>query len=104
MVLRFDFREKAMAYHLKYHPDVKKSDLPEIDTKNRGMIRRAIEDRLSTQPEVYGKPLQRTLKGYWKLRVGDYRVVFKVFGDDICILGIIHRKKVYKPIKKRIEF
>jgi len=67
------------------------------------MIKRAIEDRLATQPETYGKPLQKTLKGYWKLRVGDYRVVFKVSGDDILILGIIHRKEVYRLIKKRIE-
>ena len=95
--------EKAMVYKLKYHPDVKRSDLHKIDAKNRGMIKRAIEDRLATQPETYGKPLRKTLKGYWKLRVGDYRVVFKVYNDDILILGIIHRKEVYKLIKKRIE-
>ena len=101
--MRFGSCEKAMAYNLKYHPDVKKSDLPKIDAKNRGMIKRAIEDRLATQPETYGKPLRKTLKGYWKLRVGDYRIVFKVSGDDILILGIIHRKEVYRLIKKRIE-
>ena len=92
-----------MAYKLQYHPDVKSADLPKVDAKNRGMIKRAIEERLSIQPEIYGKPLQRTLKGYWKLRVGDYRVIFKVVSDTIIILGIIHRKEVYKLIKKRIE-
>ena len=103
MVLKLDSCEKAMAYKLKYHPDVKRSDLYKIDAKDRGMIKRAIEDRLAIQPETYGKPLRKTLKGYWKLRVGDYRVVFKVYNDDILILGIIHRKEVYKLIKKRIE-
>ena len=92
-----------MAYKLNYHPDVKKSDLTKIDAKNRNMIKRAIEERLTTRPEVYGKPLQRTLKGYWKLRVGDYRVVFKALNSTIFIFGIIHRKEVYKLIKKRIE-
>ena len=92
-----------MALKFKYHPDVKRADLPKIDAKNRGMIKRAIEDRLATQPETYGKPLRKTLKGYWKLRVGDYRIVFKVSSDDILILGIIHRKEVYGLIKKRIE-
>ena len=92
-----------MAYKLKYHPDVKRSDLPKIDAKNRKMIKRAIEERLSIQPEVYGKPLQRTLKGYWKLRVGDYRIVFNVTSASIFIFGIIHRKEVYRLIKKRIE-
>ena len=69
---------KAMTYKLKYHPDVKKFDLPKIDAKNRDMIKVAVEQRLATQPEAYGKPLRRTLKVYWKLRVGDYRVVCKV--------------------------
>ena len=94
---------KAKAYRLKYHPDVKRSDLPKIDAKNRDMIKGAIEERLATQPEAYGKPLRRTLKGYWKLRVGDYRVVFKVSSNTIFIFGIIHRKEVYNLIKKRIE-
>jgi mRNA interferase RelE/StbE len=92
-----------MVLKLKYHPDVKKSDLPKIDAKNRRMIKKTIEDRLTTQPEAYGKPLRRTLKGYWKLRIGDYRVVFKISSDSIFIFGIIHRKEVYELIKKRIE-
>ena len=91
-----------MAYQLLYHADVKKVDLPKIDAKNKTMVKRAIEERLATQPEVYGKPLQRTLKGYWKLRVGEYRVVFKMSQNDVLILGIIDRKEVYRQIHKRV--
>ena len=90
-----------MGYKLIYHADVKKSDLPKIDNKNKTMIKRAIEERLATQPEIYGKPLQRSLRGYWKLRVGDYRVVFKISEYDIFILGIMDRKNVYSQIEKR---
>ena len=90
-----------MRYKLIYHPDVKKTDLPKIDIRNKRMIRRAIEERLAVQPEAYGKPLQRTLKGYWKLRVGDFRVIFKITGDEILILAVMHRKKVYSQVKKR---
>jgi mRNA interferase RelE/StbE len=92
-----------MTYTLKYHPDVKNTDLPKIDTKNKNMLKKAIEERLSRHPEIYGKPLQRTLKSYWKLRVGDYRVIFKVYGTSVFIFGIIHRKEVYRLIEKRIE-
>lgn len=92
-----------MQYKLKYHPDVKKVDLLKIDVKNRNTIKRAIEERLMTHPDIFGKPLQRNLRGYWKLRVGDYRVVFKVLGENIHIFGIIHRKEVYNLIKKRLE-
>jgi mRNA interferase RelE/StbE len=90
-----------MSYTLIYHPDVKKSDLPKIDNKNKMMLKKAIEERLAFHPEIYGKPLQRTLKGYWKFRVGNYRVIFKVSGSDILILGIIHRKDVYRQIEVR---
>ena len=90
-----------MAYKLIYHADVKKIDLAKIDNKNKTMIKRAIEERLATQPEIYGKPLQRSLKGYWKLRVGDYRVVFKISENNIFILGIMDRKNVYSQIEKR---
>jgi mRNA interferase RelE/StbE len=103
MGLRFHSNEKAMSYNLKYHPDVKRDDLPKIDKKTRQRIKRAIEERLTTQPQIYGKPLQRSLKGYWKLRVGDYRVVFKVSNNTILVFGIIHRKEVYRLIDKRID-
>jgi mRNA interferase RelE/StbE len=91
-----------VVYHLIYHADVEKTDLPKIDAKNKSMIKRAIEKRLTAQPEVYGKPLQRTLKGYWKLRVGEYRVIFKIFGNELRIYGIIHRKKAYQDIGRRL--
>ena len=90
-----------MVYDLIYHPDVKKIDLPKIDNKNKSMIKRAIQERLTTRPEVYGKPLRRTLKGYWKLRVGNYRLVFKITGHEILILGIMDRKIIYSQIEKR---
>ncbi len=93
-----------MVYNLIYHADVKKVDLPKIDNKNKAMIKRAIEERLTAQPEIYGKPLQRTLKAYWRLRVGDYRVVFKIYGNEILILGIMDRKSGYPQIKKRAIF
>lgn len=67
-----------MAYRLIYHSDVKNINLPKIDNKNKAMIKKAIKERLTTQPEKYGSPLRRTLKGYWKLRVSDYRVIFKI--------------------------
>ena len=94
---------KPMKYRILYHPEVKRTDLPQIDQKTKAIIKRALEERLATHPEKYGKPLQRTLKGYWKLRVGDYRIVFKIQGEEIHILGIIHRKEVYQRVKKRKE-
>jgi mRNA interferase RelE/StbE len=89
-------------FELRYHPDVKSIDIPLLDVKLRSRIKKAIEMRLMTAPHLYGEPLRKTLRGYWKLRVGDYRVVFKIVAEEVWILGIIHRKKVYEAIKKRI--
>jgi mRNA interferase RelE/StbE len=94
---------QCSGYSILYHPDVKKIDLPKIDQRRKSSIKEAIETRLSTKPHIYGKPLQRTLKGYWKLRVGSYRIVYKIDNENIIILGIIHRKAVYTKIKSRTD-
>ena len=90
-----------MPFRLRYHPDVKAKDLPLIDVKLKARIKTAIERRLASEPQRYGEPLRKTLRGYWKLRVGDYRIVYKIVGEEVLILGIIHRKKVYDAIEKR---
>ena len=91
-----------MPFELRYHPDVKSDDIPPLDAKIKTSIKNAIETRLSTSPHQYGEPLRKNLHGYWKLRVGDYRVVFKIVDNEVWILGIIHRKKVYDVIEKRL--
>jgi mRNA interferase RelE/StbE len=91
-----------LPFELRYHPDVKAVDIPLLDARLRNRIKIAIETRLTTAPHQYGEPLRKTLHGYWKLRVGDYRVVFKIAGGDVWIFGIIHRKRVYEEIIKRL--
>ena len=92
-----------MPYTVRYHPDVKNIDLPLINARMQQRIRRAIERRLTTAPQDYGLPLRKNLGGYWKLRVGDYRVVFKVMGEAVFVLGIRHRKKIYEDVQRRVK-
>jgi mRNA interferase RelE/StbE len=89
-----------VAYTIRYHHLVKSEDIPRLDSTVKTRIGKAIETRLMIAPEEYGEPLRRTLKGYWKLRVGDYRVVFKVEGDQITVLGIRHRKEICGIVTK----
>jgi mRNA interferase RelE/StbE len=91
-----------LTFELKYHSDVRAIDIPLINSKLRKRIKKAIETRLTTAPHQYGEPLRKTLKGYWKLRGGDYRVIFKIVESEVLVLGIIHRKDVYGKIKKRV--
>ena len=92
-----------MHFELRYHPAVKTVDIPRIDPKARERIRKALEERLMTAPHEYGLPLRKNLKGYWKLRVGDYRVVFRIFGSEVYVFCIRHRKDVYEAMGERIS-
>lgn len=85
-----------MVYTLHYHPGVAEDDLPDMPANVRQRLARAIEERLTTNPQRYGVPLRRSLKGYWKLRVGDYRVVYSINKDVITIEKVRHRRDVYK--------
>ena len=90
-----------MSFVVIYHPDVKSVDIPQLNETLKRRIKKAIEERLKTAPQRYGEPLRKTLKGYWKLRVGDYRIIFKVIETEVWILGIVHRKNVYARVLKR---
>ena len=92
-----------MPFELVYHPDVKKIDLPKLDERSKTMIKRAIEERLSERPELFGRPLRGSLKGYWKLRVGNYRIVFKLAESKILVLATMDRKTVYQQSERRVD-
>lgn len=90
-----------MNYTMVYHELVVRVDIPALSSVWREKVRCAIEVRLTSQPDLYGKPLRRSLKGYRKLRVGDYRVVFRIENSKVKILTIMHRSRVYGEIDKR---
>lgn len=91
-----------MKFDILYHEDVIKTDIPKLGESEKKRIKKAIEYKLSQQPDVFGKPLRRSIKGYRKLRIGDYRVIFRIENKKIKIFIIQHRSTVYKNIKKRI--
>jgi mRNA interferase RelE/StbE len=92
----------AVSYALLYQREVVDEDIPAIPVGLRPRLAKAIEARLTTHPEQYGRPLRGTLAGYWKLRVGDFRVVFQIVGKEIHIYAIRNRKDVYSDIMKRL--
>ncbi len=92
-----------MLYRLVYHPAIVQDDLPGIPANVQARIAHAIQTRLTTEPERYGSPLRGTLKGYWKLRVGDYRAVYRVEGNEVRILAIRHRKGIYPEATRRAD-
>ena len=92
----------ALRFDIRYHELVVKEDIPRLPSEWHAKIKRAIENRLTTHPEAYGKPLRQSLRGYRKLRVGDWRVIFRIEGSTVKIFIIQHRSVVYKMIRQRI--
>ena len=92
-----------MSYRLLYHPRVPK-DLKHVNRNTQERIATALENRLAIDPESYGKPLAGSLSGFWKMRVGDYRIIFKISKEEIWVLGIIDRRDVYSEILKRPDW
>lgn len=45
-----------------------------------------------------GKPLVGDLKGYWRYRIGSYRLLVKIVDDELIIIAvdIDHRSVVYR--------
>lgn len=88
------------SYPVLFHHDVPK-DLEGLPSNIQDRILKAIEERLTQAPDQYGERLRQSLHGYWKLRVGDYRVVFEIAHHQVRVYGVMDRREVYAEIQKR---
>ena len=54
------------------------------------------------EPRARGKALSANLKGFWRYRVSDYRIICQIIDDEliICVIDLDHRKQIYKRWKK----
>ena len=52
---------------------------------------------LAEDPRRFGRPLTGDLKGFWRYRVGDYRIVASIEDDRFIVLVVTvgHRREVY---------
>ena len=83
-----------MAYNITYKKSVYR-DLKKLSKAERGRILDKIEKELSEKADAY-PVLKGKFAGLRKYRVGDYRVIYVILGDDVLILRISHRRDVYK--------
>ena len=86
-----------MTFTVLFHPEAAK-EIESFPPALNERLKTAISNRLMTKPEVFGKPLRATLKGYWKLRVGDYRIVYAFQGSELIIYAVRHRKEIYRVV------
>lgn len=69
-------------------------DLKKITPKDKHRILREIEEILGSGT-MRGEALHGEFGGLFKLRVGEYRVVYALADRDVLVLRIRHRGKAY---------
>lgn len=76
--------EKSFSQIIKFHPKI-------------GQRLSMVIDRLSQEPKI-GVPLKGELKGLWKYRVGNYRIIYQIKRSKliITVIDIGHRREVYR--------
>ena len=83
-----------MKYRLVYtrraERDIK---ILESDTKDR--IGKALI-KYSEEPLRFAEKLSDSILGEYRFRIGDYRVIFDIKGNEIVILRVGHRREIYK--------
>jgi len=86
-----------LAYNVAWHERAL-SDLKALERTASGKIIERVKIHLSQNPEKLGKPLKGVLKGLYRYRWSDYRIIFTIDKSErrISVLYIGHRKDVYR--------
>lgn len=84
-------------WNIEYTESASKEILS-LDGGIKKIIKKAIEEKLMTDPLKFGLPLRRNLISLFKLRVGNYRIIYQIKKTEVIILVIAvgHRRKVYE--------
>lgn len=85
-----------MKYLIRYSKSLDRSKLKKYPLNDRQRLQGAIVEKLETLPHIFGKPLQQSLRGYWSLRVGPYRIIYRISDTTVDILDIGHRSEIYE--------
>ena len=82
-----------MAFDIAYKKSVEK-DLAALGKAEARRILDKIEKDLSARADGY-PVLKGPFAGLRKLRVGDYRVIFAILGQQVLVLRTGHRSAIY---------
>ena len=93
-----------MIWPILYHHDVEE-DLESVGPSAAKRIVRAIDSKLGLSPLDFGAPLSGNLANFRKLRIGDYRVVYRVREKAVVVyvlaVGPRRDKEIYRAALNR---
>lgn len=88
-----------MAWAIEFLPEAAK-ELRKLDRTAAARIVKTLEQRIAVldDPRTIGSALTGDHAGYWRWRIGDYRVVARIEDERIVILvvRVAHRREVYR--------
>ena len=94
-------------WHVKIHRLVIAEDFKKIPSSDQKHILQVIHKKLSIDPHTYGKPLSAEFAGYFRLRIEDYRAVYRILKEEIVVLvikvGIRRDDTVYRELFSRLK-
>ncbi len=87
-----------MVSKVLFHPKAA-SSLNKLDSSIRQRVKDVLEE-LKESPERKGDQLRPS--DYWRVRIGDYRVIFRIERHDnlVLVLFVGHRSKVYDDFSR----
>lgn len=84
---------------------VLEKDLKKITQVDQQRIFRAIRNKLNTNPEEFGMPLRGEFSSLRNLRVGQYRIIFRIEEEMVRVyvimIGYRRNEKIYDAINKK---
>lgn len=83
-----------MRYRLIYTRRAVK-DIEGLDPKTKDRIDKTLR-RYEKDPLNFAEKLTHSDLGSYRFRIGDYRIVFDVQGQDIVVLRVGHRREIYR--------
>jgi len=71
--------------------DLALKQLKKLDKQIADQITRTLEEKVagSEDPRAFGKALTGELKGFWRYRMGDYRVICELKDRELVILALL---------------
>lgn len=80
--------------------DVAERQLRRLDRREQRRILDWLDDRIEgcKNPRHFGKPLKGGLVGFWRYRIGNYRVLCEIQDERAVVLALTigHRREVYR--------
>ena len=76
------------------------NDLKKLGRSDQVRIKKYL-DKLKAQcsdPRQRGEPLVANLSGFWRYRIGNYRLICQIIDGEIvilCLIATVHRSKSY---------